>query len=150
MPTKGQGFPGGASGEELACQCRRHRFDPWKIPWRRKRQPTPVFLPGKFHGQRSMAGYSPWGCRELDMTEQLSTHTGAIWIIHLVTGLPCQLGYIANSFHYLNELNLQPKALTKIYLKHFIKNHTGNIVLELRFQIFQPFEVYQTTQRAFQ
>ena len=97
-----------------------------------------------------MAGYSPWGCRELDMTEQLSTHTGAIWIIHLVTGLPCQLGYIANSFHYLNELNLQPKALTKIYLKHFIKNHTGNIVLELRFQIFQPFEVYQTTQRAFQ
>ena len=34
---------------------------------------TPVFLPGKFHGQRSLAGYSPWGCKELNMTEQLST-----------------------------------------------------------------------------
>ena len=41
--------------------------------WRRKWQPTPVFLPGKFHGQRSLAGYSPWGCKELDMTEWLTT-----------------------------------------------------------------------------
>ena len=35
----------------------------WKITWSRKRQPTPVFLPGESHGQRSLAGYSPWGCR---------------------------------------------------------------------------------------
>ena len=44
-------------------QCRRLEFDPWvrKIPWRRKWQPTLVFLPGKFHGQRSLADYSPWG-----------------------------------------------------------------------------------------
>ena len=57
--------------KKSACQCRRCRFDPWmgKIPWRRKWQPTPVFLPGKSHGQRSLAGYSPWGCKELDMTE---------------------------------------------------------------------------------
>ena len=51
--------------------------DPWvgKIPWRRKWQPTPVILPGKFHEQRSLAGYSPWGCKESGMTEQLSlTH----------------------------------------------------------------------------
>ena len=42
----------------------------------RERQPTPVFLPGEFHGQRSLAGYSPWGCKELDTTEQLThTHT---------------------------------------------------------------------------
>ena len=48
-------------------------FDPWvgKIPWRRKWQPTPVFLPGKFHGQRSLVGYSPWGRKESDMTERL-------------------------------------------------------------------------------
>jgi len=39
------------------------------IPWRREWQPTPVFLPGEFHGQRSLAGYSPWICKELDMTE---------------------------------------------------------------------------------
>ena len=51
-------------------------FHPWvgKIPWRRECQPTPVFLPGEFRGQRSLAGYSPWSGIESDMTEQL-THT---------------------------------------------------------------------------
>ena len=46
-------------------------FDPWfrKIPGRRKWQPTPAFLPGKFHGQRNLVDYSPWGCKESDMTE---------------------------------------------------------------------------------
>ena len=49
-------------------------FDLWvgKIPWRREWQPTPVFFPGEFHGQRSLVGYSPWGHRESDMTERLS------------------------------------------------------------------------------
>ena len=42
-----------------------------KDPWRRRSQPTPVFLPGKSHGQKSLAGYSPWGHKELDMTLQL-------------------------------------------------------------------------------
>ena len=57
------------SGKESTCQCRRHRFDPWvgRIPWRRKWQPTPVFLTGKSLGQRSLAGYSLWGRKELDM-----------------------------------------------------------------------------------
>ena len=44
----------------------------WKIPWRRKWQPTPVFLPEKSHGQRSLGGYHPRGCKEEDMTQQLS------------------------------------------------------------------------------
>ena len=46
----------------IHLQCRRHRFDPWvgKIPWRRKCQPTPLLLFGKSHGQRGLAGYSPW------------------------------------------------------------------------------------------
>ena len=46
-------------------------FNPWvgKIPWRRKWQPTPVLLPGKSHGWRSLVGYSPWGRKELDMTK---------------------------------------------------------------------------------
>ena len=50
---------------------RRHRFYPWfgKIPWMRAWQCTPVFLPGESHGQRSLIGYSPWGCKDLDMTE---------------------------------------------------------------------------------
>ena len=50
-------------------------FDPCvgKIPWRRAWQPTPVFLPGKSHGQRSLVGYSPWGRKESDTTERLRT-----------------------------------------------------------------------------
>ena len=61
-----QGFPGGTSGKESACQCRRHKrcgFDPWvgKILWSRKAQPATVFLPGKFHEQRSLVGCNPWG-----------------------------------------------------------------------------------------
>ena len=60
-------------------QSRRHkrrRFDPWvgKIPWRRKPQLTPVFLPEKFHGQRSLSGYSPWGRKDSDMTEHTHAH----------------------------------------------------------------------------
>ena len=53
---------GGASGKEPTCQCRRCRFDPWvrKIPWRRKWQPTLVFLPGEYHGQRSLVGYTAY------------------------------------------------------------------------------------------
>ena len=49
----------------------RHWIHPWvrKISWRREWQPTPIFLPGESHGQRSLAGCSPWGCKELDTTE---------------------------------------------------------------------------------
>ena len=55
---------------------------PGKIPWSRKWQPLPVYLLGKFRGQRSLAGYSPWGCRESDTAERLSvqvrTHAGSV------------------------------------------------------------------------
>ena len=58
----GGGFPDG-SVLRIHLPSRRHGFDPWleKTPWRRKWQPTPVFLPGKSHGQRRLVGYSPWG-----------------------------------------------------------------------------------------
>ena len=61
----------------LRClQCGRPRFDPWvgKISWRRKQQPTPILLPGESHGWRSLVGYSPWGRKESDTTEQLHFH----------------------------------------------------------------------------
>ena len=66
------GFPKWHGGKESACQFRRCGFNPWvgEIPWSRKWQPTPVFLPGKFHGQRSLVGYSSWGRKDLDATEQ--------------------------------------------------------------------------------
>ena len=52
----------------------------WKIPWRRKWQPTPVFLPGKSHGQRSLVGYSPWGCSELDNNLATKQQQSAKWL----------------------------------------------------------------------
>ena len=60
-------------------QCRRPGFNPWvrKIPRRRECQPTPVFWPGEFHRQRSLAGSSPWGCKELDMTEDTAQSNGS-------------------------------------------------------------------------
>ena len=75
----GQGFPGGSfiiccskkKKKESAAQCRRYRFNPWvvKMPWRREWQPTPVFLPGKSYGQRSLAGYIVHGVtKDLDTT----------------------------------------------------------------------------------
>ena len=74
LDYSGHGLPRWLSGKESACQCRRCGFHPWvrKIPWRRKWQLTPVFLPGKSHGQRSLAGCSPWGRTESDMTWQLN------------------------------------------------------------------------------
>ena len=68
--NKNLGLAKWLSGKESACQCKRHRFDLWvgKIPWRRKWEPILVFLPEKFHEQRSLADYSPWGHKELDTT----------------------------------------------------------------------------------
>ena len=72
------GFPGGANCKESTCRCRRCKRRGFysrvrKIPWRRKWQPNPVFLPKICHRQRSLVGYSPWGYKELDMIEWLST-----------------------------------------------------------------------------
>ena len=63
---KRQGLPWWLSGKESTCQCRRPGFEPWveKIPWRRGWQPTPVSLPGKSHGQRSLVDDNLWGCKK--------------------------------------------------------------------------------------
>ena len=79
-------LPVGSSGNDPACQCRRHKrrgFDPWvgKIPWRRAWQPTIVFLHGESHGQRRLAGYSPQGYEEEDVIKH-SPHapTKDVWM----------------------------------------------------------------------
>ena len=66
---EGRGLPCWLSSKEPACNAGDTYSKPWvkNIPWRRKQQPTPVFLPGKSHGQRSLVGYHPWGCKESDM-----------------------------------------------------------------------------------
>ena len=73
-------LPRWCSWKRICCQCRgckRHQFNPWvgKIPWiwRRKWQPTQLFLPGKFHGVGSLMDYSPWGHKESDTTENAHT-----------------------------------------------------------------------------
>ena len=88
MYCKVSGFLDGVNGKEPSCQCRRHkrfRPNPWvgKIPWRRAWQPTPVFLPGESHGQRSLVGYSPWGHKGSD-TMEATQH-----IAHSGTGVFC-------------------------------------------------------------
>ena len=97
------GFPRWCSGKEPICQCRRLRFDPWvrKIPWRRKWQPTPAFLPGTSTWTEEPGGlHNLWGCKESDMTEHARTTTSLTlgnkmplggyssipWCVH-VTGL---------------------------------------------------------------
>ena len=78
-------FPRWLRGKESACQCRRcrrHRFGLWSWKW----HPTPVFLPGESHGQRSLAVYSPWGLKESDTTEHIThthTHTQVTVILFL-------------------------------------------------------------------
>ena len=82
MARKMHGLPRWLSGKEATCQCRRHGFDHCigKIPWRKKWQPTPIFLPEKSHGQRSLVGYSPWGRRvgHYLATEQVQYHNQKI------------------------------------------------------------------------
>ena len=67
--------PGGSDSEESICNVGDLSSVPGleRFPWRRAWQPTPVFLAGKSHGQRSLVGYSPCGCKELDTTERPST-----------------------------------------------------------------------------
>ena len=81
-----KGFPGDSDGKEPACNAGDLGLIPVrKIPWKRKWQPTPIFLPGESHQQRSLAGYSPWCCKESDTTEWLSTNdicTNHVSFIH--------------------------------------------------------------------
>ena len=82
-------FPCGSDGKVSACSV----GDPDLIlglgrpPWRSEWQPTPVAVPEEFHGQRNLVGYSPWGCKELDTTEQLThTHTRTVDNLIIIQG----------------------------------------------------------------
>ena len=82
-----QGFPCGTSDKEPACQCRRHKRcepHPWvrKILWRRRWQPTPVFSPGEFHGQRSLAGYVYGVAESRTRLKGRSTHRHTVSLVH--------------------------------------------------------------------
>ena len=101
-------------GKESTCQFRRCRgcgFSPWvrKILWRRKWQPTPVLLPGKPHGHRSLVGYSPQGCKELDMTK---------WLSHMHL---CSLSQMLGSKKSNDFLEVTPlRRIVRIFIQPFI------------------------------
>ena len=84
-------FPGSLDGKESAFNAGDLCSDPWvgKIPWRREWLPTPVLLPGKFNGQRSLVGYSPWGLKESDMTDRLT-----LSLFHTVKDLRLKKAYL--------------------------------------------------------
>ena len=93
-------LPWWLSGEESACQCRRLGFSPWdgKIPWRRKWQPTPVCLPGKSHGQKSLAGCSLWGGKSQTQLSLLNNNN-----IH-----PCvQTCALTHVWHFFKRIYLE-------------------------------------------
>ena len=118
------GFPGGANGKESACQCRRckrRRFDPWgqKIPRRRAWQPIPVFFPGESLGQRSLAGYGPQCCRELDTNKRLNnihTHTYIYTQIYHIFLIHSSVSGHLGSFHVLAIVNRAAVNTGVIYL----------------------------------
>ena len=89
MPMVVPGLSWGLSGKESDHQCRKHRFNPWvrKIPWRKKRLPTPVFSPGKSQGQRSPGGYNTWGPKESDTAYQLNNNNKMVtWCSQILSG----------------------------------------------------------------
>ena len=113
------------SGKESTWQCRRW-FDPWggKIPWRRKWQPTPVLLPGKVHGQRRLAGYRPWGGKELKTTEHTFLLPTSKWTqavqTHVVQGCSMNQSYEPRSAYKPRFLPPSSHASSS----HTLKNNT--------------------------
>ena len=114
--TLSVGFPDSSVGKEFTCLCRRHKrhgFDPWvrKVPWSREWKPTLVFLLGKFHGQRSLEGYSLWGRKESDTTDRLSMPACMQLIVKLLeyhtilaeAAQPFPLSGIGHSSHFFSE-----------------------------------------------
>ena len=133
----GDGPLWGLSGKEWNCNTgdkRRREFNAWvgKIPWKSKWQPTPAFLPGKFHGQRSLAGYSPWGWKS---RTQLSTQ--AFWKYRAKTGFWLQdlsdTEFTVWIFNILSTLKRTPKKYIRknilykdiyVYICMYIYLHT--------------------------
>ena len=143
------GLPRWLSGWKLHLQCWRHRrcwFDPWvrKILWRRAWQPAPVLLPGESPWTESLADYSPWSCKESDMTERLSTIPHALLLGESM--------YFWEASQYMipsgtisgisNSSATSPERIPSLTLTHNLVNHwvQANLSgLNYSFQrIFQP------------
>ena len=109
------------NGKDSICQCRRCKrcgFDPrvGKIPWRRRWQPIPVFLPGESHRQRKLERCSPWGCKESDMSEH-NTHTSYMHDIE------CMILYIIYILPYIVIRHSFPSSVKRFFYKHVSTSH---------------------------
>ena len=96
------GLPKWLSGKKSACQA----VDPCLL-WVRKWQPSPACLPGKSHGPRRLAGYSPWGCKESDMTEWLTLSLGRIRRLECILSTVTTCVYGKNFFHWLKSTKVE-------------------------------------------
>ena len=117
-----KGLPWWLRRQRICLQCRRLGFDPWvgKIPWRREWQPTSVFLPGEFSGQRSLAGYSPPGHKQLDKTEATKAHTQDVKCYITWTSLKILYLIMKQEIPFLNSkfiLIIWLEILPQLYLK---------------------------------
>ena len=113
------GFPDGSDGKESACNAGDLSLTPGsgRSPLEREWQLTPVFLPGEFHGQRSMAGYRPWGCKESDTTKQLT--------------LLCSYNYLELLFRNMMEMGRKLKlsfpGYPSSHLKYLMRIKQNNV-----------------------
>ena len=120
------GLPWQLSGKESLCNARLG-FNHWfgKIPWRRKWQPTPVFLPGKSHGRQSLVGYCPWGRKESDTTDQL--HFTSVSSRNIFTNTPRN--------HVLPAIQVNTRDLAKCLSPvkwHKINHHKWTITITMK------------------
>ena len=123
-------FPDGSAGKESPCSAKRHRrcrFDPLvrKIPWRRKWQPTLVFLPGESHGWWSLMGYHLWNHKESDTTERLRTAQGS------PLSLPgcLQAGTSLHCLHAQMRTRSIPSALLSLQLADCRPQHSSASII---------------------
>ena len=110
----------------------RDELDHWvgKIPWSRKLQPTPVFLPRASQGQRNLAGYSPWDCKESDMTEQPQSSLD----IHVAIIRSVRATIVANLLQFPYLANCSLNYSTECWREHFSNRPTSAVIKGLRFQ----------------
>ena len=139
QPGIQRGLPRWCRGSESTWQCRRRkrcRFDAWvaEVPWRRKWQPTPAFLPEEFHGQRGLMGYSPCDCNKSGTTERM--HLGSreyAWVV-VKRGKELSSNQQAVGNAFLSSTHSSP------YRFHFIKLRSCKYrrIVILSFQITSP------------
>ena len=131
-------LPRWLSGKESTLQCRRHTFDPWvgKVPWRRKQQPTPVFLPGKSHGQRCPMGYSSGGHKTVRHNLATKQQEQLVTLVNLTNAVISSADWVAAS---LQSLNCSQVLGSTVGSSHFLCGLRSLLVLEFLLRGRGPF-----------